>query len=170
MQARRFAADRFAEAHDDAKLIRAHLEGEGEEGNDRGDADGDEEDERSGQTSPARHHLFELVLAPLQQLLKVGLMMGASGGSLSPRPAASATSAAAAALITPRHTRSPSGVPRWLNPKALRPPRCVGIGAFCTHWFLLEKPLAVSLIGHPHGARKCPARHRSYGIEGDLAP
>src|SRR5262245_64751564 len=123
MQARRFAADRFAEAHDDAKLIRAHLEGEGEEGNDRGDADGDEEDERSGQTSPARHHLFELVLAPLQQLLKVGLMMGASGGSLAPRPAASTTSAAAAALIIPRLTRSPSGVGALVNPYCGHRPR-----------------------------------------------
>src|SRR5262249_18003906 len=110
MQARWFGTDRLAEAHDDAKLVGAHLEGEGEEGNDRGEADRDGKEERSRQAGPPGHHLFELVLAALQQLLKVGLMVGATGGSLPPGTTASTASAAAAALIIPRHTRSPSGV------------------------------------------------------------
>src|SRR5262249_20308110 len=130
MQARRLAADRLAKAHDHAELVRADLEGEGEERNHRGNADGHQEHERSRQPRAARHDLLELVLASLQQLLKVGLVVGATGGSLTPRPTASTASAAAAALIIPRHTRSLSGVAPLVASRAFRPPWCVGIGAF----------------------------------------
>ena len=47
MQARRLAPDRLAESHDDAELVGADLEGEGEEGDDRSDPDGDQEHERA---------------------------------------------------------------------------------------------------------------------------
>ena len=103
MQARRLAADRLAELHDDAELVGADLEGEGEEGDDRRDPDGDQEDERSRQAGAAGHDLLELVLAPLQQLLEVRLVVRAARGPLTPRSASPASAAAATTLITPGH-------------------------------------------------------------------
>src|SRR6185369_16574816 len=47
------------------------------------------------------------VLAALEQLFKAWLLMGPSRRSLSPRPAAAPSAAAAAALIAPRHLHSP---------------------------------------------------------------
>src|SRR5215467_15539560 len=97
-------------------------------------------------------------------------MVGATGGPLSPRPAAATASAAAAALITPRHSRSPSGVAALVAPYGVPPSAVRRDRSLLQPWVLLEKPPAVSLIGHPHGARKCPRCDGSYGDEGDLAP
>jgi hypothetical protein len=75
MQTGRLASDRLAEPHDDAELVRADLEGEGEEGDHRSYADGDQEYERPGQSGPSGHDLLQLVLTALQQLLEVRLVV-----------------------------------------------------------------------------------------------
>src|SRR6185436_16246163 len=90
MQTGRLAADRLAEAHDDAELVGIDAEGEG-----------------ARQPRATRHHLLELVLAALEQLFQIRLLRTARR-SLAPRTAASA--AAAPTLITPGHKVSLSGI------------------------------------------------------------
>ena len=93
VQARRLLRDRLAEAHDDAELVGVDAEGEGVEGDDRRHHDRDQEHERARQARAARHHLLELVLAALQQLLEIGLVVRAARGPLAPRTAAAASAA-----------------------------------------------------------------------------
>ena len=52
VQARRLLANRLAEPHDDAELVGVDAEGEGVEGDDRGQHDDDQEHERARQAGP----------------------------------------------------------------------------------------------------------------------
>ena len=107
VQTRRLAADRLAEAHDDAELIGIDAEGEGIEGDNRRRHHRQQEHERARQPRAARHHLLELVLAALQQLFQIRLILGAARRSLAPWASAAASAAAAPTLITPGHNVEP---------------------------------------------------------------
>ena len=91
VQARRLAANRLAEAHNDAKFVGIDAERERKESDDGGQHHDDHECQRAraGQTGTSGHDLLELVLATLKQLFEIGLMLRSAGWTPGPFIAAS---------------------------------------------------------------------------------
>ena len=110
MQARIHLAVEPAEAQDHGVLVGGDDEEEGKPGGDDRAGQHEKEDQETGRTSAARDDLLEPVLAPLQELLKIGLLMRPSRRALSPGTAPT-PSATTATLIVPRHRYSPFRFP-----------------------------------------------------------